>query len=324
MVQKIAIKLLLNALDFGASDIYILPTEGTFSISLRHSASRKHYAVFSESIGQSLISHFKFIAGMNVGEKRRTQLGSCSYVIAAQTLRIRLSTVGDFQNRESLVLRLLPKSDAPLLFWDETDLTDVLSLVDRRGLYLFSGPVGSGKTTLMNHIAKEKFFERQVITIEDPVELVSPEFLQLQLNEAIGNTYDHLIKLSLRHMPDLVIVGEIRDQETARAVIRASLTGYTVFSTVHARSISGVYARLIELGIDSSELTNALSAIVYQRLIGGKGILTYADKNFHNHTTQTWHNKIQGLVKSGDISSDMASSEKNTHQTTSQTDDFDA
>lgn len=324
MVQKIATQLLLSALDFGASDVYILPTEGTFSISFRHSASRKHYAVLSESVGQSLISHFKFIAGMNVGEKRRTQLGSCSYVIAAQTLRVRLSTVGDFQNHESLVLRILPKDDLPLLFWVETDLLDVLSLINRRGLYLFSGPVGSGKTTLMNHIAKEKFFERQVITIEDPVELVSPEFLQLQINEAIGNTYDHLIKLSLRHMPDLVIVGEIRDQETARAVIRASLTGYTVFSTVHARSISGVYARLLELGIDSSELTNALSGIVYQRLIGGKGVLTYADKNFLNHTAQTWHNKIEGLVKSGGISSDVASSEKNTRQTTSQTDDFDA
>ena len=324
MVQKIATKLLLSALDFGASDVYILPTEGTFSIGFRHSASRKHYAVFSESIGQSLISHFKFIAGMNVGEKRRAQLGSCTYVIAKKRLRIRLSTVGDFQNNESLVLRILPKEDQPLLFWIETDLLDVLSLIDRRGLYLFSGPVGSGKTTLMNHIAKEKFFERQVITIEDPVELVSPEFLQLQLNETIGNTYDNLIKLSLRHMPDLVIVGEIRDQATARAVIRASLTGYTVFSTVHARSISGVYARLLELGINSSEMTSALSGIVYQRLIGGKGVLTYADKNFHTHTDQTWRNKIEWLVKSGFISDDMASSEKNISQTTSQIDDFDA
>lgn len=175
----------------------------------------------------------------------------------------------------------------------------------------------------MNYIAKKKFFAKQVITIEDPVELVCSEFLQLQLNEAIGNTYDNLIKLSLRHMPDLVIVGEIRDQATARAVIRASLTGYTVFSTIHARSISGVYARLLELGADSSEIKYALSGIVYQRLIGGKGVLTYADKNFLDHTDQTWHNKIEKLVKSGLINGDVASSEKNTSQTASQTDDFD-
>lgn len=249
MVQKIAINLLQSALEFGASDVYILPSEDAFSISLRNSEYRKYYMILSTSVGQSLISHFKFISGMNVGEKRRSQLGSCTYKIADQSLRLRLSMVGDFRNRESLVLRILPKNDQRLMFWHDADLTDVQALINKRGLYLFSGPVGSGKTTLMHHIAKEKFFDKQVITIEDPVELLNPEFLQLQLNEAIGNTYDNLIKLSLRHMPDLVIVGEIRDQETARAVIRASLTGYSVFSTVHARSISGVYSRLLELGI---------------------------------------------------------------------------
>lgn len=309
MVQDIAIKLLQSALEFGASDLYILPCEDGFSVSLRSSACHKKHTILSKSVGQSLISHFKFVSGMNVGEKRRSQLGSCTYQVVDQELRLRLSTVGDFENRESLVIRLLPGKDHPLIFWFETDLTDVKALVDRRGLYLFSGPVGSGKTTLMHHIAKEKFFEKQVITIEDPVEIISPEFLQLQLNEAIGNTYDNLIKVSLRHMPDLVIVGEIRDHETARAVIRASLTGYTVFSTVHAKSISGVYERLLELGMKSNELENALSGVVYQRLLGGKGVLTYAYKNFANHTTETWLHKIKTLVTSGFISDDMASSE---------------
>ena len=118
-----------------------------------------------------------------------------------------------------------------------------------RGLYLFSGPVGSGKTSLMYKFAREYFKDQQVICIEDPVELVEAEFLQLQVNKVIGNDYDALIKLSLRHRPDLLIVGEIRDSQTARAVLRASLTGYTVFSIVHARSISGVVARLKELGL---------------------------------------------------------------------------
>lgn len=323
MIQKIAIKLLQSALEFCASDVYILPSKDAFSISFRNSEHRKHHMIISNTVGQSLISHFKFVSGMNVGEKRRSQLGSCTYKIADKDLRLRLSTVGDFENHESLVLRLLPEKDRPLMFWFETDLTDVKALVHRRGLYLFSGPVGSGKTTLMNHIAKEKFSEKQVITIEDPVEFISPEFLQLQLNEAIGNTYDNLIKLSLRHMPDLVIVGEIRDHETARAVIRASLTGYTVFSTVHAKSISGVYARLLELGISSNELENALSGIVYQRLIGGKGVLTYADKNFADHTTETWHYKIKTLETSGIISDEMVTSEKITSQATSQADNPD-
>lgn len=128
----------------------------------------------------------------------------------------------------------------------------------------------------MYHLARLKFPDKQILTIEDPVEIKQEDMLQLQLNEAIGATYDNLIKLSLRHRPDLLIIGEIRDAETARAVIRASLTGATVFSTVHARSISGVYARMLELGVGPEELNNALQGIAYQRLIGGGGVVDFA------------------------------------------------
>ena len=162
----------------------------------------------------------------------------------------------------------------------------------------------------MHHIAKEKFSGQQVITIEDPVEIVAPDLLQFQLNEAIGNTYDSLIKLSLRHMPDLVIVGEIRDQETARAVMRASLTGYTVFSTIHAKSIAGVYARLLELGVTKEEINNSLSGVVYQRLIAGKGVLDSAEKAFERHANDKWHAKIEKLVTEGHLTPDQATAEK--------------
>ncbi len=310
MVQKLAKALLQEAVSFGASDVYILPVETTFAISFRRFESRQHYIACSATEGQSLISHFKFTAGMNVGEKRRPQLGACTYEIGERGMRLRLSTAGDFENRESLVIRLLPDQAQPLLFWDETTLRSLKTAVVSRGLYLFSGPVGSGKTTLMHHVAKANFADKQVITIEDPVELVRPELLQFQLNEAIGNTYDSLIKLSLRHMPDLVIVGEIRDSTTARAVIRASLTGYTVFSTIHAKSVRGVYARLLALGVSKDELENALSGIIYQRLIAGKGVLTYADKNFSNHSHDGWNRQIEALVRSGSIRASQATVEK--------------
>ncbi|WP_161944208.1 GspE family protein, partial [Streptococcus suis] len=130
--------------------------------------------------------------------------------------------------------------------------------------------------------ARLKFPDKQILTIEDPVEIKQDGMLQLQINEAIGATYDNLIKLSLRHRPDLLIIGEIRDAETARAVIRASLTGATVFSTVHARSISGVYARMLELGVSPEELNNALQGIAYQRLIGGGGVVDFAKGNYQN------------------------------------------
>ena len=97
-----------------------------------------------------------------------------------------------------------------------------------------------------------------MISIEDPVEIKQDNVLQLQVNQAIDMTYDNLIKLSLRHRPDVLIIGEIRDKETARAVIRASLTGVTVLSTIHAKSVAGVYERLLDLGVDKSELDNAL------------------------------------------------------------------
>ena len=100
---------------------------------------------------------------------------------------------------------------------------------------------------------KERFADQQVMSIEDPVEIKQDNMLQLQLNDQIGMTYDNLIKLSLRHRPDLLI-GEIRDKETARAVVRASLTGVTVFSTIHAKSVRGVYERLLELGVSEEEL----------------------------------------------------------------------
>lgn len=319
MVQKIAQTILAAANEFGASDVYFLPNKSGFSVVFRQSTHRELYQSVTESEGQSLISHFKFTAGMNVGEKRRPQLGACLYDVSGQACRLRLSSAGDFESRESLVIRLLHGGEKPLEFWFESDLPRVEQLVVKRGLYLFAGPVGSGKTTLMHHIAKTNFSGKQMITIEDPVEIVVPECLQFQLNEAIGNTYDTLIKLSLRHMPDLVMVGEIRDPQTASAVMRASLTGYTVFSTIHAKSISGVYARLIELGIKPAAIKQSLSGVVYQRLIAGKGVLDSANKSYATHDNKAWHQKLDTLVASGHITAHQAATEKITDETGSQT-----
>lgn len=162
----------------------------------------------------------------------------------------------------------------------------------------------------MYQLVREKFPNKQVITIEDPVEIKQEQMLQLQLNSDIGMTYDELIKLSLRHRPDILIIGEIRDSETARAVIRASLTGAVVFSTIHAKSIPGVYARLLELGVSKQELENSLRAIVYQRLIGGGGVIDFAKENFESHRPECWNTKIESLVKDGHITAEQAKIEK--------------
>ncbi len=252
MVQEIAQKIIATAKEKKAQDIYFIPKEKSYELHMRVGDERCLVDSYEFDVLAAVISHFKFVAGMNVGEKRRSQLGSCDYQHGEKVSSLRLSTVGDYRGHESLVIRLLHDEEQDLHFWFQ-DMNELGEQYRQRGLYLFAGPVGSGKTTLMHELAKSLFKGQQVMSIEDPVEIKQDDMLQLQLNEAIGLTYENLIKLSLRHRPDLLIIGEIRDSETARAVVRASLTGATVFSTIHAKSIRGVYERLLELGVTEEE-----------------------------------------------------------------------
>lgn len=309
MVQEIAQKMIATAKEKGAQDIYFIPKEATYELHMRIGDERCLIDSYDFEVLAAVISHFKFVAGMNVGEKRRSQLGSCDYQHGKKVSSLRLSTVGDYRGHESLVIRLLHDEERELRFWFQ-DLVELGEQYRQRGLYLFAGPVGSGKTTLMHELAKSLFKGQQVMSIEDPVEIKQDDMLQLQLNEAIGLTYENLIKLSLRHRPDLLIIGEIRDSETARAVVRASLTGATVFSTIHAKSIRGVYERLLELGVTEEELAVVLQGVCYQRLIGGGGILDFANKDYQEHQPTSWNEQIDQLLKDGHITSLQAETEK--------------
>ena len=309
MVQEIAQKIIATAKKKGAQDIYFIPKEATYELHMRIGDERCLVDSYEFDVLAAVISHFKFVAGMNVGEKRRSQLGSCDYQYDEKVSSLRLSTVGDYRGHESLVIRLLHDEEQDLHFWFQ-DIGELGKQYRQRGLYLFAGPVGSGKTTLMHELAKSLFKGQQVMSIEDPVEIKQEEMLQLQLNEAIGLTYENLIKLSLRHRPDLLIIGEIRDSETARAVVRASLTGATVFSTIHAKSIRGVYERLLELGVTEEELAVVLQGVCYQRLIGGGGILDFANQDYQEHQPTSWNAQIDQLLKDGHITSLQAETEK--------------
>lgn len=309
MIQELARQMIAEAVATRVSDLYLVPKGDRYQVYHRIMDERSFVREMEEDQVVALVSHFKFLAGLNVGEKRRSQQGACDYDYGQGSISLRLSTVGDYCGRESLVIRFLYDNDKELSFWFEA-AERLAEEIKGRGLYLFSGPVGSGKTTLMYHLARLKFPDKQILTIEDPVEIKQDDMLQLQLNEAIGATYDNLIKLSLRHRPDLLIIGEIRDAETARAVIRASLTGATVFSTVHAKSISGVYARMLELGVSPAELENALQGIAYQRLIGGGGVVDFATDSFQNHSASQWNEQIDRLLAAGHISPRQAETEK--------------
>ena len=309
MVQEIAQKIIATAKEKKAQDIYFIPKEKSYELHMRVGDERCLVDSYEFDVLAAVISHFKFVAGMNVGEKRRSQLGSCDYQYGEKKSSLRLSTVGDYRGHESLVIRLLHDEEQELHFWFQ-DMNELGGQYRQRGLYLFAGPVGSGKTTLMHELAKSLFKGQQVMSIEDPVEIKQEDMLQLQLNESIGLTYENLIKLSLRHRPDLLIIGEIRDSETARAVVRASLTGATVFSTIHAKSVRGVYERLLELGVTEEELAVVLQGVCYQRLIGGGGMIDFANHNYQEHQANKWNEQIDQLFKDGHITSLQAETEK--------------
>ncbi|EPI04646.1 ComG operon protein 1 family protein [Enterococcus faecalis 13-SD-W-01] len=249
-----------------AEDIYLLPYEEGFQLFFRCGQFRILKRSFSLLEGQQLITRFKYLGQMDIGEKRKPQAGSFTYSLDKQKIRLRLSSVGDYLQRESLVIRLLYGiSESELRYFCTESFSLLAEKAAARGLYLFSGPVGSGKTTLMYRLAQEQ--KLQVLTVEDPVEIEVPEFLQLQVNWKIGQDYEQLLKLALRHRPDLLIIGEIRDEKTASAAVRAALTGHRVFATVHARDLSGTFTRINELTSRRSELTECLRGIVYQELL---------------------------------------------------------
>lgn len=267
-------KLAMTLLDYGfsnqMSDLYILPKPSHYELSFRHHHDIHRYSQLSHKTAEQLILYFKYLAGMDIAEKRKVQMGGTTIKRKKERVRIRLSVVGDFLNRETLVIRFLyPMSSKTLHFINPKQLDSINQQITRNGLILFSGPTGSGKSTtmhmLMQHLIHKQ--KKHIITIEDPVEIEDSYLMQFQVNEKIGLTYQELIKVCLRHRPDCLMIGEIRDGETAQMAMRAALTGHLVFSTIHAKNRKGVEARLIELGIPREEINQSVQGIVYQEMI---------------------------------------------------------
>jgi general secretion pathway protein E len=174
---------------------------------------------------------------------------------------------------ECAVIRILDKSSVPLdmqtLGFDATTLASVESLLRRpNGIMLVTGPTGSGKTTtLYASLARLNSAERKILSVEDPVEYRIPGVNQIQVKPEIGLTFASVLRSVLRHDPDVILVGEIRDAETARIAVQAALTGHTVLSTVHTNSAAAALTRLMDMGIEEYLLTSTISGIVSQRLV---------------------------------------------------------
>lgn len=268
MIEEMMTALLTAAVAQRASDIYVLPVVTGYHISLRSVTGVTLWRAVAPGIGRQLLTYVKFHANMAVSEQRRPQVGALTWSVADTPLELRFSTVGDYAGQESLVMRLIYSyhtRDLDYLIPEQR--TQLLRVARRRGLMVFAGPTGAGKTTTMYTVASHLATTAVVLTIEDPVEIKEPRFIQLQVNPQAGMDYDALIKVGLRHRPDVFVVGEIRDAATAQAAVRAALSGHLVLSTLHAQTALGTLQRLRDLGVPGEQLRQVLTAACYQRVL---------------------------------------------------------
>ena len=271
-IDKLADRVVSEAVKFKASDIHIVPQRKQTKFYYRIHNRLFLEGSYQRDRAERLISHFKFMAGMDIGEKRRPQSGALTMFVSNKWIGLRLSTLPT-PHSESLVIRIIPGLQTlpieEISLFPNMSTTLISMLKHSHGLILTVGPTGSGKTTTlysMLHHAKNTI-NRNIITLEDPVEHQSDDAIQVQINEKAGISYSVGLKAALRHDPDIIMIGEIRDTETAKIAVRAALTGHLILSTMHASDVLGAVRRLIEFGIDKEEAKQTLLAVTSQRLL---------------------------------------------------------
>ncbi|NUE97205.1 Flp pilus assembly complex ATPase component [Lactobacillus melliventris] len=255
-----------EAINKRASDIFFLLQRNKLAVNFRTIVGIKNQAHYPVNEGKEIINFLKFSAQMDIAEHRRPQVGAFEYEYKNVVYYLRLSSIGDFNDNESLVVRIIYQIDSGKYFFNR-QIEKLTDLTRRRGLIITSGPTGSGKTTTMYNLAKIVGKNQMVMTIEDPVEIQEADFLQTQVNLAADISYEGLLEASLRHRPDILIIGEIRNKVTARLAVDAALSGHLVFATVHAKSTLQTISRLESLHVSTADLYNCLTAVCYQRLL---------------------------------------------------------
>ena len=265
-IKEAVNSLIEDAINKHSSDIFFLMRGVNLVVRFRTIMGIENQAEYSIREGKEMINFLKFAAQMDIAEHRRPQVGAFEYDFKGQIYYLRLSSIGDFNDHESLVIRIIYQISTGKYFFDE-QIENLKTLAQRRGLIVTSGPTGSGKTTTMYNLAKMIGQNQMVMTIEDPVEIHEISFLQTQVNMTAEITYSRLLEAALRHRPDILIIGEIRNAITARLAVDAALSGHLVFATVHAKSTLQTISRLESLNINAADLYNCLTAVSYQRLL---------------------------------------------------------
>lgn len=265
-------QIVLQAVNHRVTDIHVEPDEKIVRIRMRVDGILHQEVLMPKALQAALTARFKLMANLNVTEKRIPQDGRISFSLGTKNLDLRVSTLPT-NFGESVVLRVLDKSNVQLEFsslgLNSRDESTVRALIERpHGIILVSGPTGSGKTTtLYTGLAAINAVEKSVFTLEDPIEYQMSLVRQTQINSEVGMTFAAGLRALLRQDPDVILVGEIRDKETADLAFRAALTGHLVFSTLHTNDAVGAIPRLLDMGVEPFLVTSALLAVIGQRLV---------------------------------------------------------
>ncbi|MEO8693313.1 MAG: ATPase, T2SS/T4P/T4SS family [Acidimicrobiales bacterium] len=271
-VIQVVNKIVTQALRERSSDVHIEPVDDRVRVRFRIDGRLKEVLALPVNIGPALVSRIKIMAGMNIIERRRPQDGQFQLTVDGRDLDVRVSTTATIWG-EKTVMRLLDKSRSLHRLGDlgmPNDTHEIYSRIVQSpfGMVIVSGPTGSGKTTTLYATLTEiNRPDINVTTIEDPVEYIFPSINQIQISEQAGLTFATGLKSILRQDPDVILVGEVRDVETARIAVQSALTGHLVLSSVHAiDSVSALY-RLLDMGIESFLVTSSIIGVVAQRLV---------------------------------------------------------
>ncbi|MFQ5452567.1 MAG: GspE/PulE family protein [Candidatus Zixiibacteriota bacterium] len=271
-IIKLVNLIITKAVKEKASDIHIEPEENQLRIRYRIDGVMREEAAPPKSLQNEMLSRIKIAANLDVSEKRLPQDGRFMMSIDNRNIDLRISTLPTIHG-EKIVIRILDRRNLLLTFKQ----LGISPRIEKRwkniihkpeGLILISGPTSSGKTsTLYATLQEVNSMEKNIITVEDPVEYSLPLIIQIQINEKAGLTFPSTLRSMLRQNPDIIMIGEIRDTETAQMAIRSSLTGHLVFSTIHTNDAPSAIARLLDMGIENYMVASAIKGVLAQRLI---------------------------------------------------------
>ena len=271
-VIKLATLIIVNAIKMKASDIHIEPMDKEFRVRYRIDGALRKMDSPPKRLQSAIISRIKIMSKMKISEKRVPQDGRIQITVGNRDLDLRVSTVPT-NHGESIVMRILDKSNLSLglpqlgfLSDDQNTFERLIKLPD--GVVLVTGPTGSGKTTtLYACLGQINTPDKKLITVEDPVEYQMSGINQVQVNKDVGLDFSAALRSILRQAPNIVMIGEIRDEETADIAMEAALTGHLVFSTLHTNDAPSAITRLLDMGVKSFLVASALRAAMAQRLV---------------------------------------------------------